>query len=73
MNELTTARGDGRKRLGRIPAEDAHCQTINSKMGTTHGKARFAKILGRSWFLARIFLMLVHGFDRSSFAAQRLA
>src|ERR1700728_1811017 len=47
MNELTTARGDGRKRLGRIPAEDAHCQTINNEMGTTQGKARFARILGR--------------------------
>jgi hypothetical protein len=35
MNEVTTARGEGRKRLGRIPEEDAHCQTINSKMGTT--------------------------------------
>jgi hypothetical protein len=50
MNELTTARGEGRKRLGRIPAEDAHCQTINSKVGTTHGNARFARILSRGWF-----------------------
>src|ERR1700678_274619 len=44
MNELTTARGEGRKRLGRIPAEDAHCQTINSEMGTTHGNACFATV-----------------------------
>src|SRR5580698_6127794 len=48
MNELTTARGEGRKRLGRIPAEDAHCQTINSKTGTTQGNACFARILGRN-------------------------
>src|ERR1700728_1552680 len=47
MHELTTARGEGRKRLGRVPAEDAHCQPINSKMGTTQGKACFASILGR--------------------------
>src|ERR1700691_3820793 len=47
-NELTTARGEGRKRLGRIPAEDAHCQTINSEMGTTHGNACFARVLGHS-------------------------
>src|SRR6202167_6763915 len=50
MNELTTARGEGKKRLGKIPAEDAHCQTINSEMGTTHGNACFARILSRGWF-----------------------
>src|SRR5580658_8661229 len=48
-NERTTARGEGRKRLGRIPAEDAHCQTINNEMGTIQGNACFARILGRSW------------------------
>src|ERR1700691_4398558 len=52
MNELTTARSEGRKRLGRIPAEDAHCQTINNEMGTTQGKACFARTLGRSWVLS---------------------
>src|SRR5580698_11206344 len=56
MNELTTERGEGRKRLGRIPAEDAHCQTINSEMGTTQGNACFARTLGRSWvFLVDVF------------------
>jgi hypothetical protein len=49
MNELTTARGAGRKRLGKIPTEDAHCQTINSKMGTTQGNACFARTLGLYW------------------------
>src|ERR1700689_1634969 len=47
MNELTTARGEGRKRLGRIPAEDDHCQTIKSKMGTTHDNACFPRVPGR--------------------------
>src|ERR1700689_3164359 len=51
MNELTTARGEGRKRLGRIPAEDVHCQAINRERGTSHGNACFARILGRSWVL----------------------
>src|ERR1700731_4609251 len=45
-NELTTARGEGRKRPGRIPAEDAHCQTINSEMGTIQGDACFARTRG---------------------------
>src|ERR1700683_988718 len=56
MNELTTARGEGRKRLGRIPAEDDHCQTIKSKMGTTQGNDRFTRMLGRSdLFVADFF------------------
>src|ERR1700683_2618630 len=56
MNELTTARGEGRNRLGKIPVEDDHCQTIKSEMGTTHGKACFARTLGVSCiFLAGFF------------------
>src|ERR1700728_1329350 len=67
MNELTTARGEGRKRLGRIPPEDAHCQTINSEMGTTQGNACFARTLRRSWFFMAKLLR-----PRSLFLAQRL-
>jgi hypothetical protein len=72
-NELTTARGEGRKRLGRMPAEDAHCQTINNKMGTIHGNACFARTLGRGWtFFVDVFgpwFMVLF----SSLPAQRLA
>src|ERR1700678_2313402 len=46
MNEVTTARGEGRNRLGKTPAEDAHCQEISSKTGTTQGSACLAKTLG---------------------------
>src|ERR1700735_2041900 len=49
--ECNTARGAGKKRLGRIPAEDAHCQTINNEMGTTQGNACFTRACGRNWAL----------------------
>src|SRR5580658_5719953 len=73
MKELTTARGEGRKRLGRIPAEDAHCQIINNETGTTQGNACFARTLGRSWvFFVEVFcpwfMVLI-----SAFMVQRLA
>jgi len=56
MKERNTARGEGRKRLGRIPAEDDHCQTINNKTGTIQGKARFTRVRGRSrLFIAGLF------------------
>src|ERR1700683_2223131 len=71
MNELTTARGEGRKRLGRIPAEDAHCQTINSEMGNTQGKACFARTLGRSWVVVVDFFCPWFMVPRSALGSRR--